>query len=209
MVEKRPRADAGEVLVPFSHERGQVPEATHIRSTMIASSVATLRARGLLDAYRSHLDPAYRDELPGTVAGFWLPIEHGVAHYEACDRLRLTAAELLSIGESVSERVTKSALSFAVKLAAGGGVSPWTILPHSRRLWERIFQGSSLAVYKLGPKEARIELVAWQLARIEYNRISFRGILRSMTLPFCAQSYVHEVSALCTPTSLAYRIAWA
>jgi hypothetical protein len=205
----RAEVEVGEVIAPFSHDRARVPPVTHIRSTLIASSVDALRSRGLFDAYRSHLDPAHRQELPDTVAGFWLPIAQGVAHYEACDRLRLSTAELLEIGENVTDRVRKSALSLAVKLAVGSGVTPWTIYGNSRRLWERIFKGGSLGAFKLGPKEARLEIVGWPLGRIEYNRVSFRGILRGLTLPFCTQAYVYEVTSLCTATTSGYRIAWA
>jgi hypothetical protein len=202
-------ADIGEVVVPFSHERSKVPLATHLRSTMLASSIATLRSRGHLDRYRAHLDPALREELPTTVAGHWLPISHGIAHYEACDRLGLSHAELLQIGESVGDRMTKSSLSLAVKLAAGSGVTPWTVLSQARRLWERSFRGSSLAVFKLGPKEARVEIVAWPIAHIDYNRVSFCGILRSIVGPFCTRAYTYEIPSLCTATTVGHRIAWA
>jgi hypothetical protein len=206
----RGAADFGEVFLPFSHERSRIPPATHIRSTLIASSVDALRSRGLLDEYRAHLDREHRDVLPNTVAGSWLPISHGIAHYEGCDRLRLTTGALLEIGENVTDRMRKSALSLAVKLAVGSGVTPWTIFLQGRRLWERSFRGgSSLGVFKLGPKEARLEIVAWPLARIEYNRVSFRGILRGLLLPFSTQTYVHELTPLCSATTSAYRVAWA
>jgi serine/threonine protein kinase len=199
----------GEVVVPFVPDRAHVPVATHIRSTMITSSIATLRSRGLFDAYQANLDPAHREAVCGAVAGLWLPIALGIAHYEACNKLRLGTAELLDIGDSVGERMTKSALSVVVKLAAHSGVTPWTMLSQSQRIWERTFQGSAAGVVKLGPKEARLELVSWPLARIEYNRVSFRGILRALLHPFCTRAYVHEVTPLCTPTTLGYRIAWA
>jgi hypothetical protein len=209
MTAKAGPADIGEVVVPFSHEKSKVPFATHARSTMIASSIATLRSRGHLDRYRAHLDPVLRDALPATVAGHWLPMSDAVAHYEACDRLGLAHAELLEIGESVGDRMTKSALSLAVKLAAGSGVTPWTVLSQARRLWERAFQGSSLGVFKLGPKEARMEIIAWPLAHLEYNRVSFRGVLRSIVGPFCTRAYAYDVPSLFTATTMAHRIAWA
>jgi hypothetical protein len=203
------RADEDESIVPHFPDRAHAKLATHIRSTMITSSVVTLRARGFFDAYRENLAPALRDVLPATVAGTWLPIERGIEHYEACDRLRLPTADLIAIGQSVGTRNTQSALSLAARLAARSGVTPWNILAQSRRLWDRAFQGSSIGVFKLGPKEARMEMIAWPLARIEYNRVSFRGIVRSLLRPFCTQAYVTEVSALHTPLAVGYRIAWA
>jgi hypothetical protein len=209
MQTKPQRLETGEVIVPFVPDREHVPSATHIRSTLIASSVSALRARALFDAYRANLEPSRRDDLPATVAGYWLPITEGIAHYEACDRLALSMHDLIDNGASVGERNTKSALSLAAKLAVGGGATPWTVLQQSRRLWERAFQGSGVAVFKLGPKEARFEIVSWPLARIDYNRISFRGILRSMLQPFCTQVYVNDIPRLCTPTTVGYRVAWA
>jgi hypothetical protein len=96
-----------------------------------------------------------------------------------------------------------------VKLAAGTGVTPWTVFAQARRFWDRAFQGSGVSVSKLGPKEARMEIVGWPLARIEYTRVSFRGILVSLTRRFCTRVYVTEVAAMCTDTSAAYRAAWA
>jgi hypothetical protein len=54
-----------------------------------------------------------------------------------------------------------------------------------------------------------MEIVQWPLARIDYNRISLRGILLGLVRPFCTKVYITEVTALCTPTTVAYRIAWA
>ncbi len=206
---KPPRMETGEVILPFVPDRLYAPIATHIRSTMVTSSVASLKARGFYEAYVANLPADLRVEIPATVAGFWLPIDKGIVHYEACDRLRLPVADLLEIGASVGDRSTKSALSLVTKLAAGSGATPWTILSNARRLWERAFQGSSIGAFKLGPKEARLEMIGWPLARIEYNRVSMRGILRSLFSPFCTRVYVTELMPLCTPLTVGYRIAWA
>jgi len=209
MQEKRAREESGEPFLPFVPDRARAPIATHLRSTMIATSVAALRARGHFDAYRAELDPALRDELPATVAGLWLPMSRGIAHYEACDRLHLPSAVLLDIGADAGSRVAKSALSMVARLAANSGVTPWTIFVQSHRIWDRMFKGSSVGIFKLGPKECRFEVIAWPLASIEYNRVSFRGILRSLLQPFCTQIYVNELTQLGTPLSVAYRVAWA
>jgi hypothetical protein len=104
--------------------------------------------------------------------------------------------------------VMKSPLSVAMKLAKESGVSPWTMFAQSQRVWERSFRGSAIGVFKLGPKEACVEIVAWPLARLEYNRVSVRGILAGLAQPFCTRVYVNEVASLCTATSCGYRVAW-
>jgi hypothetical protein len=116
--------------------------------------------------------------------------------------------ELLAMGEGVAIQSQESALSLALKLAAGSGVTPWTVLAQSRRFWDRAFKGSGVAVFKLGPKEARFEIVGWPLARIEYTRLSFRGILVGLSRPFCTKVYVTEIAGH-TPTTVSYRMAWA
>ena len=203
------RLDSSEAIVPFPCARADVPTATHIRSTVIASSLSALKERGHYDAYLAQLGPAHRDEILASVAGVWLPIATGVAHYEACDRLRLPASELVALGGHAGDRTMKSPLSVAVKLAKETGVSPWSMFAQARRFWERSFQGSAMGVFKLGPKEARVEIVAWPLSRIEYNRVSMRGILGSLAQPFCARVYVSELAAIASPTTCGFRVAWA
>jgi hypothetical protein len=100
-------------------------------------------------------------------------------------------------------------LSLFVRLAKSAGVTPWTAYAQVQKLWERIWIGGSMAVFKLGPKEARIEVAGWTSAGVPYCRIAFRGVMHGVTEAFCNKVYVHEVSRLCNATELAYRIAWA
>ncbi len=183
--------------------------ATHIRGTVIASSIAALRQHGVYDAYVEQLDRADRGPILESVPGLWLPIATGVAHYEACDRLRLPTTQLIEIGGHAGTRAMRSPLGVAMKLAKEGGATPWSMLSLSRRFWERSFRGSAIGVFRLGPKEARVELVAWPLARIEYNRVSLRSILQSLAAPFCTRVHVNEVAKLCTPTTCGYKVSWA
>jgi hypothetical protein len=77
------------------------------------------------------------------------------------------------------------------------------------RLWSQVWVGGAVATFKLGPKEARVEIVGWPCSRITYCRIAMRGLLVGQTELFCSKAFAREIASLCTPTSLGYRVAWA
>src|SRR5690349_21822232 len=80
------RADDAQVIVPFPPT---IEAVRHVRSTLILSSLAVLRERGLQGAYLAELPLAYHGAILEAVAGAWMPIDVGLAHYVACDALGL------------------------------------------------------------------------------------------------------------------------
>jgi hypothetical protein len=64
-------------------------------------------------------------------------------------------------------------------------------------------------VTKLGPKEARAELVGYPLARIGYVKAGVGGIMRGVTELVAKRVYVQRVANLSSDTTLAYRLSWA
>jgi hypothetical protein len=197
-----------EAFLPYERPKAQVPPVTQFRSTWLIASVAELRNRGLFERYLPGLKPEYHDAVTSSVAGVWLPVDVAVAHYEACERLDLPHEEQLAIGRSVTELVHKTSYSLAIRLVKEAGVTPWACLAQQRRLWRRVWQGGDVAVFKLGPKEARIEVVGWPCARVPYCRRALRGLLIGQSELFCKKAYATEIPRLCTPTSLSYRISW-
>jgi hypothetical protein len=200
-----------EVLVPFRAGglRTTVPVATRFRSTWLSSSVRALRARNLFDAYLAHLPAQHHDAILNTVVGVWLPVKVAEAHYDACDKLKLPVQELVAIGSEVSLHAQGIVFATALNLAKGAGVTPWQVLPRLPEVWYRIWIGGGVAVYKLGPKDARLEVGGWTCASTTYCRIAMRGVLQGLTEIFCERAYVREVPALCSKLTLGYRIAWA
>jgi hypothetical protein len=79
-----------------------------------------------------------------------------------------------------------------VKVAKGAGVTPWTILPQFDRLWRRGADGGAVGIFRVGPKEARIEVVGCELLDIPYFRHAFRGVLLGVVAFFCQKGYMHE-----------------
>ncbi len=202
-------ADREEAVCPFATSKNLVRPATKFRSTWLTSSLKALRERNLEAAYFARLPRVHHEAVRGSVAGVWLPIEVAEAHYETCDALGLPASEVMAIGKTVTRFAHKTSYSFALRLVSEAGVTPWACFGIQQRLWAQVWLGGDVATFKLGPKEARVEIVGWPCARFDYCRIAMRGLLVGQTELFCSKAYAHEVTALCSGTTLGYRVAWA
>ncbi len=205
-----PPVQGEEAFVPLEvGPGGVVPPARRFRSTMIGASVLTLRTLGRFDAYIKHVPAEHRETILGSVAGTWLDYQVGVAHYRAADALGLTNEEQLEIGRDVGRRVHATIFGTMAKLARTAGVTPWTGLAQQRRLWSGTIDGGAVAVYKLGPKEARFEAHGVpELVAIPYFRNAFRGIYVRGSELFCKKMYVSEISSFTRRGIIAYRLAW-
>lgn len=92
-------------------------------------------------------------------------------------------------------------------MAKAGGMSPWSVFPYYQRFWERGYDGGGVRVIKRGPKEARVELVAFRLVDSRYFRSALRGLVTGVTELFSAKAYVAErryfgVTFIRTPDSV-------
>jgi hypothetical protein len=202
----RPLAVPGKVVVALPAEHRV---ATHFRSTWLTSSVATLRERGLFEAYTRFLPASERDAVMAAVAGVWLPMSTAMAHYGACERLELPTNELLSLGGTAIRRAQTTNLAFVARMATSvGGATPWTVLGHSPRFWNATCTGGGVAVWELGPKEARIEMVGFPLARYRYIRVTMRGIVQAVVELFCTKVYAREIAEDSNDNVLAFRVSW-
>jgi hypothetical protein len=197
-----------ELFVPFHYPARQAPLVTSIRSTLIVSAIQTLRVRGLYERYVAEVPPDRREPILSLIAGAWVPIELGFTHYEAMQRLGLDRTTITAIGGEVGERVNKSMMSVVVKLSKEVGVTPWTGLGYAHRARELMWKGGDVAVWKLGPKEARFDWIGQPFARVPYFVTSFGGFLCSLASLFCTKAYTRPVPEYCTPTSIGYRVSW-
>jgi hypothetical protein len=199
-----------EVFLPFPGEnRGLVAPMTHVKGTWLASAVLGLREHGSFDAYQAVLDPRYREVLSNIATSEWHPVEVMLAHYDACERLEMAPDVTLAIARNVTSRAQGGVLSLTARLAASTVVTPWVAMGQLNRLWSRMARGGGIAVFKLGPKEARIEIVQFPGSRFRYCQISMRGILQGSLAPFCRRVFVTELPAFTSPTQMATRVAWA
>jgi hypothetical protein len=165
-----------EVLIALP---GYVAPVTTIRSTLIQSSLNTLRKRGHFERYLGLVSPHHKATLLETLAPEWLPLEVAVAHYVACDALLLTSSELLEIGEDVGERIQGTFIGTLVRKARTMGLTPWVPLSQFQRLWERLITGGGVSLTKVGPKDCTVDCRMLELCRYNYFRAAFCGVITS------------------------------
>jgi hypothetical protein len=187
---------------------GQGP-VVQVRSTLIQSSLQSLRARNLGEAYERHLDPRHRDAILSTMVPTWLPLAVAVAHYEACEALALSEQDQLDMGSAVSQRVQGTFLRTLAKTGRNLGATPWTILMNLGRVWDRTFQGGGYALFKVGPKDARCELLNTPLARFGYYRNAQRGAFIMAASIFAQRAFCSLLARRSGNDRLAFSIAWA
>lgn len=195
-------------IIDFGVPRSEIANVTLVRSTLVAASIQALRHRGLLDRYRALLEGEWPDRLCNAPAGTWLPIEWGVKHYEACDRLGIDDEAILGMGNAVATITQKTVFSLAARLVKEAGASPLTVLAQSQRLWARLFVGGGVAAYQTGPKDARYETLGVPLARHRYFRVGYRGIMNAIAAPFARSLIVREMVQLATDDSVTLKLAW-
>ena len=159
--------------------------ATHLRHTLLASSRETLRRLGHFERYEALLGGDARSSLreiamtPG-----WASIDHGVAHYAACDALGRTQEQLLEVGRAVGARIRGTALGTLARLAARGGVGPWTPLGQLDKLVARMCRGGSVRVFREGPKNALVELGDNPIWGFDFCAYGMGGILEAVSITF-------------------------
>lgn len=200
---------ASRVLVGLPAPPSEIEDATHVRGTMIASSLRAMRARELEEAYHAALHPDFRDAIEHLEAQSWVPMPVGIAHYAAMDAIITVAAEQVRIGEEVGSRVHGAFLQTIVKSvrAVAGDVVPLaaTKLPI---VFDRLIRGGATRVVQLGDDELSIELHGLPLARFAYVTNGMLGLLRvafglvagQVDLWSCEQPYGEHC--------VAYRLRW-
>jgi hypothetical protein len=180
----------------------------HVRSAFILGSIAGMKESGHYDAYLRVLPEQHRMEILTAVAGTWLPVATAVAHYRACDKLGLGTADASRRGRAAFERLGGIAYGTALQMARQAGATPWTFLPSLQRFWGRAYDGGALAVYKLGPKDARIDLLASSLCEVPYYRHALGGLLEGLVSLFCKKVYLRDGRQPDGAESASFRTEW-
>jgi hypothetical protein len=198
----------GEPFLPFPSPPSTLGLATSARSTLVTTSLQSLRARGLFERYERSLPPEDAEVLLTAVAGSWLPIAATLAHYRACDALGLDVGSQLDIAMEVGDRVHGTFLGMMVRTARTVGITPWSALAQSARLYGRLFCGGGIAVTQLGPKDARVDIVGNPLCAVDYFRVGVRGIYQAALRLFCLHVLTRELRRPRMPHAMSLRIAW-
>jgi hypothetical protein len=197
-----------ELFLPHAYPIDRIPLATQVRGTVILSSMRSLRSRGLVDRYMAELDPAEHETVAALTGVTWLPIRFAMAHYGALDRLDLAPEIIRHIGAESGRFVNQTVLRVVARLTREAGATPWTALAQSNTLNSRTWIGSSMAVYKLGPKDARLDWVGLPVARFEYYREAFGAFAAGILGLFARTVHVHRIPERTNDTELSYRFSW-
>jgi hypothetical protein len=197
-----------EVFLAFETPRDRVQPLTAVRGIVIASSQNALRKRELYDRYVGHLSIDDRAMVLAVGVSAWVPMSIAFAHYRACDALGLDRSTLEEIGSEAGLSLNQTVVSVLIKLSRESGATPWTALARSNKLMARSWKGSTIGVFKLGPKDARFEWIGMTLAEIPYIRVAFVGFVRGILQLFSKKAFVHEDPSCCSATTLGYRCSW-
>lgn len=187
----------------------RITPATHVRGSVLCTSLGSLRKRGLGDRYYAVLDPRWEEAMRSMTAAVWAPLPLAVAHYEACDRLQLSVETIESIGSEAGEMLNAAFVGVVVRVSREMGANPWTVLANMPRLNDRLWRGGAFAVYKLGPKEARLEWHGQPVAASPYYRVAFGAFASAVLKPFCRSLFVRQLPQTSDHTTIAYRVSWA
>jgi hypothetical protein len=196
-------------FLPLPAPPSALGQVTMVRSTLLATSLQSLRARGMLDRYTRHVAGPHTETILTAVAGAWLPVDAAIAHYRACDALGLEPSEEVAIGMEVGDRVHGTFLGLMVRTAKTLGVTPWLALAQSAKLNSRLFSGGGgIAVSELGPKEARVDVVGNPLCDVEYFRNGLRGVYQAAVRLFCQRVYSSEIPRGLVRSGMTLRVSW-
>lgn len=185
------------------------PAVRHMRSTVLLSAVESVRLAGYGDVYHQRLEEPHKATLLHTVAGTWLPIEIAHAQYRACESLNLSADVQTEIGRQTGERTRGILLGAVAQLAKGAGVTPWTLIPHRQKFWDRGYDGGGMTIVKVGPKEARIDIMRQSLCEFRHFRNALRGLVMVLIDRFCSRSFMTELPGKRPDSTAYYKLQWA
>jgi hypothetical protein len=195
-----------EVLFPFPE---RIETIRSVRSTLLLSSFASIRDAGHEEAYRSSLRKDLAAAVIDSVAGMWLPVEVGIAHYAACDALRLAPEREVEIGRGVGNKIRGTLLGTVVRMAKGAGLTPSAVIPQFPRFWSRAFEGGGMGATIAGPKEILLSVQKVPFAEYHYFRNALRGVAMGVLDLFCTKVYMTETKAPRAEGTICFRVQWA
>lgn len=179
-----------------------------MRGSILVMALKWLRTEGLEERYLAALAPDARRALLAADVSSWVPMETTLAHYAALDSLGLSLERRIEYGASVSRSVNGVVLSTVARLAGSVGLSPFTPLARSAKLFARGYRGGAVAATKTGASEARFDVLGCPLASSPCFRDNIAGALLDGSRPFAPHVVVSEITLRRTSTSYAFRIRW-
>lgn len=179
-----------------------------VRNMVIQSSLAMLEEEGYYERYLELIDPKKLEELR-TIAPGWTPIALAHAHYQACDDLGLTQDEIARLGQRIGQKLHETTLVHSGKRKPGVDFDLWEATGALYRTYARTYEGGTLQVVKLGPKDKLLELKGFSLSRHRYYRIAqLHGIASAYQSFGVRLETVKIVNYNPTADELTFRFTW-
>jgi hypothetical protein len=180
-----------EIVIPHELERGPL---VGVRRMLVLSSIAELKDVGLYDRYCACIDSRCLTQITEMIGPGWMPVELAKQHYEACDRLPLSDAQIEEMGVRAGDKMSSSLLVAGAQGArTAGDRDPWELVGAYSRMGRRIYEGSSSQYVKVAPNKLLIEHVGNPLFAIRYFRTAhasfMRGTFRSLGVDILDLSY--------------------
>lgn len=184
----------GEIVVDYVSPDSE--HITHIRSTLITSSIHNLKELGFLERYLRVVPRSFRDEVLAPRAPGWLPVEQAATHYRACEEMALSPPELDRIADSVVTNITATLLSTFRRAAsrAAEGTTAWHSLAQAERLFSRMNRGGAVRITRRAAAEALVEVRGSNLYTIPYYAFGHCAMLRVQVQLFAKKVQVRTLS---------------
>lgn len=190
----------------IDHESTGGPKVTHVRGSLVVSSLQTLRELGHYERYLERLAAAHREVVLATLALSWVRVDTAMAHYGACDALGLKAAEYDKMVQFVAKRFVGTVFGTLMRAAQQAGVTPLLPLGQFDRLWDRIFIGGSIRIRRTGPKDVVIDARGVPLFCYPYFRLGFFGMTQGSLLMFAKTMHGRILQS--TQESVSISFSW-
>lgn len=198
-----------EVIVDFMSPQG--PTATHIRGTLIVTSVKLLKELALYERYLELASPEQRETIPYALAASWLPIAQAERHIETCSQLGLSDRQLGEMGAQVGAELFDSVIGTALRMARGAGLDQglWVALKQVDRVLPRLYTGGGCTVVKRGPKDALLEIHGVSLSQQRLFRALHHGFIQGVASALSRKAVVLQARPRFEkPSALATAISW-
>jgi hypothetical protein len=202
-----PKVRPRDWILPLREPEPRIRPVTHVRSSAMVIAQGLLREMGQFAAYEEGIPPEDRPAVFGVVPGAWIPVETALAHHRSIDTLRLPPSEQIALATGSGEKVHSALTGTILRMSREIGVTPWALLPHMQRIWDRICRGGDISIEKVGPKEAVLRMYGLPLCASSYFRVALRYVIQDGLSHWCTRCFVTEVAW--TPTTLTFREAWA
>src|SRR5688572_23974680 len=133
---------------------------TDIRGIVIQGRLKQLRDNGHFDDYAARLPGAQRDQILHALASSWVPVAATTAHFATLDQMPLSDAQITRMAEPMAAGIFQNLFASLVRVARSNGaeVGVWVGLKQSDRVFARMYNGGSLKVTQVGPKDAIVEV---------------------------------------------------